>query len=142
MNNAKEYLDEIVEPTIKDFENNPTSIRHAFLASLAVFHTVDYLAYPKKARSLRERYCKASADFAVVDDVAHAFKHVSVGPQDNPDLKAGQVISRPAAVWGKAVWGLSMWDDAVGGVTLDCQCGIDLLNTMRSAVNFLRSEVA
>jgi hypothetical protein len=41
--NAKRYLDDIVEPTITDFENNPTSVRHAFLACVATFHTVDYI---------------------------------------------------------------------------------------------------
>jgi hypothetical protein len=27
---------------------------------------------------------------------------------------AADVIERPPASWGKAVWGLSRWDDAIG----------------------------
>jgi hypothetical protein len=51
MEDLKSYLDAIAEPTIKDFENNPTSVRHAFLACVAVFHGIDYLAYPRRQSS-------------------------------------------------------------------------------------------
>jgi hypothetical protein len=44
----KRYLEEIVEPTVKDFEEHPTSVRHTFLACVAVFHGVDYVAYGTK----------------------------------------------------------------------------------------------
>ena len=135
------YIDEIVEPTVKEFENNPTSVRHAFLACVAVFHTVDYLAYPKKSRTLREQFDLASPDFAKVDNVAHAFKHVSVGPRDTPDLKVGEVISRPPANWDEAEWDLSEWDDVTGGVTLDKDRGTDLLKVLERAVQFLRSKI-
>jgi len=42
------YLNEIVDPTIKDFEEHPTSVRQDFLACVATYHTIDYLAYPNK----------------------------------------------------------------------------------------------
>jgi hypothetical protein len=48
------YLKDIVEPTIKDFEKNPSSVRHAFLACVATFHAVDYLAFPAKHRGWRQ----------------------------------------------------------------------------------------
>jgi hypothetical protein len=38
------YLDIIVEPTFKDFQRNPTSIRHGYLASVATDHAVDRAA--------------------------------------------------------------------------------------------------
>jgi hypothetical protein len=56
MEDLVRYLDEIVEPTVKDFEANPTSVRHASLACVVVFHAVDYRAYPRKARQTREKY--------------------------------------------------------------------------------------
>jgi hypothetical protein len=56
MEDMLRYLDEMVEPTIKDFEEHPTSVRHGFLACVAAFHAIDYLAYPKKRPSdLRQR---------------------------------------------------------------------------------------
>jgi hypothetical protein len=83
------YLDEIVEPTIKDFEAQPTSVRHAFLACAAVFHGIDYLAYHRKRSSaLRQRFKSQSPAFKIVDDVAHAFRHVTAGNRQKPNLKA------------------------------------------------------
>ena len=47
MKDLEWYLGEIVDPTLKDFEDNPSSRRHAFLACVVAFcHAVDYLAYP------------------------------------------------------------------------------------------------
>jgi hypothetical protein len=75
MEDLMRYLDEIVDPTIKDFESNPTSVRHAFLACVVAFHAIDYLAYPRKSRGLRQKFGKESPEFSVIDHVAHAFKH-------------------------------------------------------------------
>ena len=83
MEDMERYLNEIVEPTIEDFEKNRTSVRHAFLACVTTFHAIDYLAYPRKARLLREKFRK-NVDFATVDRVAHAFKHVVAG---NPKVR-------------------------------------------------------
>jgi hypothetical protein len=71
MEDLLRYLNEVVDPTIKDFEANPTSVRHAFLACLVTFHSVDYLAYPQKSRTARVAFRK-NEDFAIVDQVAHA----------------------------------------------------------------------
>src|SRR5271165_6375857 len=146
MEDLESYLDEIVEPTIADFEANPTSRRHAFLACVATFHSVDYLAHPgkRKPNSLSQKFNKQSADFALVDRIAHAFKHVVSGhaasPQ-KPPLKATEVIARPPGYWGTTmVWGLSRWGDAVGGVTLDEEREIDLLDVLKRTVVFLRTQ--
>jgi hypothetical protein len=142
MVDVQSYLDDIVVPTVSDFEGNPTSIRHAFLACVVVFHTVDYLASPKKARTIRQECCVGSADFKLVDDIAHAFKHVAVGHSDGPCLKADGVISRPPAIWDQAEWDLSSWDDPVGGVTLDTDRSVDLLLSLNRAIEFLRSKAS
>jgi len=145
MEDLESYLDEIVEPTIADFEANPTSRRHAFLACVATFHSVDYLAHPgkRKPNSLSQKFNKQSADFALVDRIAHAFKHVVSGhaasPQ-KPPLKATGVIARTPASWGTAMWGLSRWGDTVGGVTLGQKHEIDLLDVLKRAVVFLRAH--
>jgi hypothetical protein len=141
MTDLSQYLEEIVGPTIEDFQQNPTSRRHAFLACVAVCHAVDYLAYPKGPRDLRQRFCHESADFKIVDEVGHAFKHVVVGRRNDPRLKASEVISRPPADWEKASWDLSRWDDPVGGVTLDAERTVDLLDAVKNAVTFLWTQV-
>lgn len=140
MEDLVRYLDEIVEPTIKDFEEHPTSVRHAFLACVATFHAIDYLAFPRKSRGLRQAFREQLPAFATIDDVAHAFKHVAVGRRGDPDLTAAEVISRPPAFFGVAVYDLSRFDDPNGGVTLDKDRNLDLLEILRTAARFLRNR--
>lgn len=140
MEDLERYLDEIAEPTVRDMEQNPTSRRHAFLACVAVFHAIDYLAFPSTSRGIRQQFGKRSPDFALVDKVAHAFKHVVTGARDRPDLTAAEVISRPPAYWGHMAWDLSRWGDATGGVTLDNDRGVDLLEVVKRAMAFLRAQ--
>jgi hypothetical protein len=45
---APAYIEEIVKPTIVDFEKHPYSRRHAFLACLVTFHTLDYIQYSQE----------------------------------------------------------------------------------------------
>jgi hypothetical protein len=75
---------------------------------------------------------------------APAFKHVSTGNPNNPSnppLKADDVIPRPPAFWGQMVWGLSRWNDANGGVTLDRDRELDLLATTKRAAAFMREKI-
>jgi hypothetical protein len=137
------YLNEIVEPTIKDLEADRTSVRHTFLACVATFHAVDYLAYPKRKRSrtLREQFNRESPAFAVVDDVAHAFKHVVAGNPASPNLSASEVISRPPVFFDVGHWDLSSFDDPVGGVTFDKDRSVDLYDLVVEAAAFLRRKL-
>ena len=138
--NASDYLDQIVEPTLAEYEREPTSVRRGFLACVAVFHTVDYLAHPKSPSTLRQSFRKQSSAFALIDRIAHAFKHVETGKASA--LRASDVISRPPAIWDKGTWDLSRWDDPIGGATLDQQREMDLLSELKSAVQFLRTQTA
>jgi hypothetical protein len=147
MEDLARYLDEIVEPTIDDLRRNPTSLRLAFLACVAAFHSIDYLAcdtnqVPRKGLvgNLKDQFRKESEAFALIDDVAHAFKHVSAGKRTNPNLRAKEVIARPPAVWDAAVWDLSRWDDRTGGVTLEEDRQADLLDALERTLTFLREE--
>jgi hypothetical protein len=145
MKDLEQYLLEFVEPTVRDFEANPTSVRHAFIASVVTFHSVDYLAHPKNARQVREEFNRLSPAFRLVDRVAHAFKHVGSGDRRSPEkppLSSADVIARPPAVWGTMVWDLSRWDDETGGVTLDSDREIDLLDVVKEAVEFVRGQKA
>jgi hypothetical protein len=141
MTDLELYLQEIVEPTVKDFEQHPTSRRHAFIACVAVCHGVDYLAYPKDPRALRQQFEHQSLDFKIANDVGHAFKHVVQGNRNDPRMKASEVISRPPAKWDEAQWDVSAWGDSIGGVTLDSDRNVDLLATVRRAVEFLWAQI-
>jgi hypothetical protein len=144
MEDLERYLDEVVEPTIVDFEANPMSRRHAFLACVATFHSVDYLAHPRPPQQLRQRFNEQSPEFALVDRVAHAFKHVvsgHVASHQRQPLKAAEVIARPPGFSDVLFYDLSRVDDPMGGVTLDQERDIDLLAVLKRAVAFLRTQL-
>jgi hypothetical protein len=137
------YFEQIVDPTITDFEANPTSVRHAFLAAVVVFHSVDYLA-PGRSSGLRSKFRKKCVDFATVDRIAHAFKHVKTGHPDNIDLQplsADGVITRPPMYYGvSGAYGLSRWGDPTGGITLDGDRQQDVLSAVKCAAEFIRLQ--
>jgi hypothetical protein len=141
---AASYMREIVDPTIHDFELNPKSRRHAFLACVTTFHCVDYLSFPKRPKNLREQLRNENSDFALVDRVAHALKHVESGNPNaaqNQPLKVEEVLERPPAIWGQAVWDVSRWDDQQGGVEIAKEERDDLLDIVKRAVEFLRGKL-
>lgn len=142
MEDMVQYIEDFVEPTIADFQKNPTSVRHGFLAAVAVFHAIDYLAFPKKRPAdLRQRFRRQSQEFAMVDDVAHAFKHVVVGNRANPHLTAKEVVARPPAYFdASGAFDVSRFDDPVGGVMLVNDLNVDLLSVLRGAVTFMLSQ--
>ena len=136
-----QYLVEFVEPTVTDFANHPRSVRHAFLACVVVFHSVDYLAFPRKPQSIRQALGKESAAFKLVDDIAHAFKHVRIGDPTSPRLIVSEVIGRPPGAAGIMAAGISRVGDPTGGVTLFRDLDVDVLRVVAEAVNCLRSKV-
>lgn len=76
MDNLSEYLTLIVDPTFSEYERNPHSARHAFLACVAIFHSIDRVRFPKSSGNLRKQWREQSVDFLIVDMFAHRLKHV------------------------------------------------------------------
>lgn len=78
MKSLARYLEVIVDPTFDDFCSNCTSVRHAYLICVAIFHAVDRAAEENGTRgaNLRQVWCKESLEFKLVDVIAHHFKHV------------------------------------------------------------------
>ena len=125
-----DYLDEFVEPTIREFAKDPTSRRRAFLACVVTHHALDRMSGEQKEQ--------ARAYLEPIGKVANAFKHV-VATRSEPPLAASEVITRPPFIWDKGVWDLSVFNDFEGGVTLDRDRSVDLLDTLRRAVAYLRA---
>jgi hypothetical protein len=88
----EEYMREILEPTIKDLVQNRASERHAFLACVATYHTIDYLCGKRRKAVLRGEYRAQSAAFAAVDRIAHG----RVDAQPGPKRSALRVAETPA----------------------------------------------
>jgi hypothetical protein len=140
MEDLDRYLNEIVDPTVAEFEQHPASVRHAFITCVVVFHAVDYRAHPELSRGLRQKYRKKSEAFAIVDMVAHAFKHVQTERRDAPKLRAASIISRPPAVFGAMEMGFSILGDVTGAVTIRSDTSLNLLEVVKTAVLFLREQ--
>ena len=138
---AQQYMDEIVDPTITEFKANPASRRHAFLACVTTFHTIDYLTRPQKPGNLRRSFCDECEDFALVDRVAHAFKHVQSGSPNQTQLNVENVLRRPPGAIGEFEIGLSRIGDECGGVTLSENLDLDLLPVVKNAAEFLRGKI-
>jgi len=100
--------------------------------------SVDYLAFPESGRAFRQEFGKASPDFRLVDDVAHAFKHVVSGNRADPRLKADEVVKRRGAFNPRAF--SSAFD--VGAVSLSDRLDVNLLGTVKGALKFLREYKA
>jgi hypothetical protein len=82
--------------------------------------------------------------FAIIDRVAHAFKHLKTGHEsskDNKPLHVDAVFSRPRAYTGEMVPGLSYLGDTVGGVEIWNERGRDLLGVVKRALEFLLTKV-
>jgi hypothetical protein len=134
------YIRQIVEPTINEYETEPTSIRRAFLACVVTYHIIDYLTYPKKKPGdRRQKFRQSSNEFAIIDRVAHALKHVTTGnpnaPHNQP-LASGDVISGPPFTAGMPV-GLPL---RLETVALPHEGVLDLLSTVKLALKFLRTQ--
>ncbi len=150
MEDMLRYIDNIVEPTIEDLRKNKTSVRHAFLACVATFHAIDYLSYdsaaqkPRKGKvgNFRHDYGSESADFKLVDDVAHAFKHVAVGPSGHPTLRAGGLTPRRAGTFGDFMFGEHSFNDTGEWVTLESNRNVRLLDVIERTVSFLRGKAS
>ncbi|NUJ81429.1 hypothetical protein HUN39_15630 [Methylocystis sp. FS] len=141
---ALEYLDMIVDPTIAEFEREPTCRRRAFLACVVTFHTVDYLEASMGSTGLRQQFCREYEDFLLIDRVAHAFKHVETGSNKSGSPKlpllVSEIGSRPPARLGQMKLGLSRLGDATGGVATAFGRGKDLLAPVKHAAAFLRRK--
>jgi hypothetical protein len=134
MEDLVHYLKGVVEPTVEEFRKNPSSVRHGFLACVAAFHAIDYLAYPQSSRGLRQKYRRASPEFALVDEIAHAFKHVESSLKG---LKANEVVSRSPGLLGNMVFNEYAINDTDQRVTLKRNRNLNLLKVVQTAVEFL-----
>ena len=98
MDDLIKYLELIVEPTFADYQANPTSERHAFLACAAIYHAIDRVTYPKGSGNLRKKWREQSLDFLIVDMVAHHFKHVRSDDEKasptNPGIPLSSIVFR------------------------------------------------
>ncbi|MBR1169155.1 hypothetical protein [Bradyrhizobium liaoningense] len=147
MEDLERYLVEIVEPTVQDFRQRPSSVRIGFLTCVAIDHSVDYLAFPgdrslwdgkehqARRAGLRRQFREENEHFRLASETANAFKHVKTISKRS--LEASEVYERPPALAGRMMAGVSMVGDRTGAVVVD---GHNLLKVVTEALHFLRSK--
>ena len=131
-----QFIEEIIEPTFGDFEQNPRSVRHAYLACVVTYHAIDRVAYPKRVGNMRKKWRHQSADFAKIDIIAHHFKHVLSDAEPAPSNTAERRIADGVFGWG-TIGSAPLGAHAIneGGIDL-----IDLRAVVRRAITFLREQ--
>ena len=126
MNDLAEYMEIIVEPTWEEYRRNSTSVRHAYLACVAVYHAVDRAAYPADGSTLAPQWRQESQEFMLIEEVAQHFKHgrrhwVRKAKEKNPDAL---LITHPLGL-----------EDGLGGLETH-----SLFFLVRDAIKFLHEK--
>jgi hypothetical protein len=133
MNALERYLALIVDPTVEEFRRNPFSLRHAYLACVAVYHAIDRVAYPKSTGNLRKVWGEECMEFLIVDHVAHDFKHVK--SEDQRRIERGIPLSH--AIYGGMGFNTHTLND-----TGQIEALRHLTFVVRDAVKFLHKKAS
>jgi hypothetical protein len=113
----EEYTEEMILPTLREYFGDLRNRRRAMLASLTLVHLHDVLKENGKRpgstsaffESLRTQCAECWSVYLVAISAKH-MKHNKSG------FSIDEIVERPPAFFGTAVWGLSRWDDTTGGV--------------------------
>jgi hypothetical protein len=103
LNTLARYLEVIVDPTFDEFDKKPNSARRAFLACIAIYHSIDRIAEAagKDPAHFRQIWARESPEFKIVDVIAHHFKHVLSNDERNranrPGIPIGNALGFNAA---------------------------------------------
>ncbi|CAH0338935.1 hypothetical protein RHI9324_00570 [Rhizobium sp. CECT 9324] len=130
------YLEEILLPTLEDYEEDFRSRRKGYLACIVMCHLSDYLekAGASKVQDAMRSQCTAA--WNVVHAVAIGAKHLDNLKNPNPiKFKAGSDVFRPPARAGVMVCGWSRVGDLDGG--MEIRAGSD--NLMAEVLPSLRT---
>jgi hypothetical protein len=133
----EEYMREILEPTIKDLAQNRASKRHAFLACVATYHTIDYLCGKRRKAVLRGEYRAQSAAFAAVDRIAHGRTDAQPGLKRSA-LGVAEAPAGSSAAFAEGNSKINALGDARAAKLLGE--GADILAIVNEAANFLAKK--
>lgn len=127
MDKLDRYIEVIVEPAFLDFQRNPGSFRHAYLACLVTYHAIDRAAYPARPGNLLKEWKKEWRDFAFIEQVALHFKHV-----ESEDTRHAKKTLPPDTLLLSHALGLEG-----GGEKLDTR---GMYFMVRDAIKFLKEK--
>ena len=73
----RQFFDEICVPSVNDFAVEPTSLRRAWVAVIALFHFSDYVAGGSRGtlKAVIKNFCQEFPKYDLAVDLANASKH-------------------------------------------------------------------
>lgn len=107
-----EYFRELIEPTLAEFENDSTSVRRAFAASVFTYHFADAAAVylSRKREHIEVDLERLTPAFGLIRAIANMSKHLVLDPKRNkgrPMPKIRDTHIGPAAAFTDG----SYWSD-------------------------------
>lgn len=120
------YFCEIALPTLDEFLRDNSNVRLAFLSSISVIHTLDYIYENREvsyevAKEKREKYVREQRrkdlHFDIVYDFANASKHCKL--RTDKGISSGSYRSQIPAIAGIMECGNSSLGDSIGGIFVD-----------------------
>lgn len=148
------YLNEIVLPTVKEFEDDSTSLRRAYLACVTAYHFVDVVAYAtsKDVNAVMRDITSSSQHFLMIRDICVLAKHqwldpTKAGNKDRSDLISQNDLERGprAAFTDGSYWSDgSSWTDMADVVRVRDGRGlpVDVLFCVTDAIRAIREYLA
>lgn len=134
----KEYLEEIVLPTVADYERDTQSRRLAYVACIVTYHMADYLKKAGVESLHRDMAENCDAAWSVVGAVANGAKHKDNHRSRQPfKFVAGTDQYRPPAAIGLLECGWSELGDEEGSIVVpvgDDFLYADVLESLRTVI--------
>ncbi|HCL65149.1 MAG TPA: hypothetical protein DIC56_09980 [Rhizobium sp.] len=116
----KEYMKEILLPTLSEYEEDTQSRRRAYLACIVVYHLSDYLKKAGADNPAKKMCNQCTTAWNVVHAVAIGAKHRDNAENKNPlKFTAGSDAYRPPARAGLLECGWSILGDHEGSIVID-----------------------
>ena len=135
-----DYLEEIVLPTIDEFQADGSSRRKAYLACIVTYHLSDYLRASKASDVLETVKGRAEAAFEVVHAVATGAKHTASGRKDQIKFRAGSDVYLPPNTLYPFGEGIFAFGHAEGGIMIEAD-GFLLASVMEAVRTLVRAFV-
>src|SRR5882672_9290758 len=147
-----EYLTQICEPCIIDFVDNPTSLRRAWVATIALLHFEDYLAHHRHADvthadvlNVRAELIRGFPPYDAIQDIGNANKHfVRRHASSRKGLSVQNYRTGPAAAFDDGTYfddGTS-FSDSPDVVRIEFKGEIiDALELCQSCLKYLKTKV-
>lgn len=150
---ARDFLDQVVTPTVDEFYNNYGDLRHAFLAvavvdmlAAQIFHDLEVkdnqtVQNISDDSDYRGNLSQTNKDFCLLRDVAKAHKHVKLN-RGTPLVDGSDQTSVKSLGWGVARWGEGRWGSPPQVVVATNSGEYRVVETIiKKSLEFLKAEM-